>query len=111
MKVIIKSTNIDIPSTIREYIDSRVSSIEKLLIDKEKAVAQIRIEIGRPSKHHRKGEVHYAEINLSVGNTLFRSAVEHERVRPALDEARDDIKGQLRRYKTKQRSRRRKNKT
>ena len=101
MKIIIKGTQIDLTSSIKIYIEEKLSVIEKLIPDNYKEVSQARVEVGRPSQHHKKGNVYFAEINLSVGRSLYRATEEDSDVRTAIDKARDEIKTQLRREKEK----------
>lgn len=105
MKIILQGTRVDLTPSIRKHVDDQIGSIEKLLTDKQSSYAQARVEIGRPSEHHRKGDVYYAEVNLRLGSRVVRATESHNDVRTALDMVRDEIKRQLRKSKTKEASR------
>lgn len=111
MVTTLKGTNIELIATLRTFIDERVESIAKLLGQKQKEAAKMDIEVGRPSKHHRKGAVFYAEINLEVGPKLFRASAQDEDLHTAIDAVRDELKRQLRKYKTKKQSQHRRVRT
>jgi len=107
MKITLMGTKIDLTPSIKQYVDDKVRSIEKLLVQSEREASIAQVQIGRPSARRRKGEVYYAEVNLQVKSALYRASSEHYDVRAAIDKVRDDIKGQIRKKKTKDRSRRR----
>lgn len=108
MNIIVRGNNIDLTTPLRTFIEQKLSGLEKMLSARFRSVAECRIELGRPSRHHRSGPVYYAEINLSVGSKLYRAVAEHEDVRAAIDVIRDDINSQLRKDKTKREASRRK---
>ncbi|TSC91495.1 MAG: hypothetical protein CEN90_293 [Parcubacteria group bacterium Licking1014_17] len=78
-----------------------MDSINKFIPDFDKTVAEARVEVGKPSKHHHTGPVFYAEINLNLGKKMYRATVEHEDLYAAIDKVRDAIEVQIRKDKTK----------
>lgn len=95
---------------IKEFVNEKVGSISKLLKGKEDNLAEARVEVGRPSRHHSKGFVFYAEVNLKIGSELLRATEEHLDLHTAIDLVRDNIERQLRKHKEARLSRRRKQK-
>ena len=108
MVTTLKGTNVRLLPSIRTFVDERIESITRLLSSKHRDEAKMAVEVGKPSQHHRKGAVFYAEVTLEVGRKLFRATAEDEDMHTAVDLVRDDIKRQLRKEKTKTQSRRRK---
>lgn len=106
MHIILQAKNMDLTPSIRAFVDEKLVSINKLLPPKEEALAEARVEVGKPSRHHSKGFVFYAEINLKIGRELFRATEEHLDLHTAIDEARDNIEKQLRKHKEARLSRR-----
>lgn len=94
--------------SIKEFVNEKVGLISKLLKGKEDNLAEARVEVGKPSRHHNKGFVFYAEINLKIGRELFRATEEHLDLYTAIDQVRDSIERQLRKHKEARLSRRRK---
>ncbi len=100
MKTMIHTKNLELTPSIEEFIGQKMDTLAKLFKADDELI-ELRIEIGRPSKHHQKGLVHYAEINLKMGSKLLRSVVEHEDLRTAIDFARDEIERQIKEFKSK----------
>ncbi|MDO8495078.1 MAG: ribosome-associated translation inhibitor RaiA [bacterium] len=99
MKIILQAKNIDLTPSIKEFVDEKVGMISKLLNDKDEELAEARVEVGKPSRHHQSGFVFYAEINLKIGKQLLRATEEHLDLHTAIDAARDKIEMQLRKVK------------
>lgn len=109
MRIILQAKNMELTPSIKEFVDEKVGSISKLLPPREEALAEARVEVGKPSRHHSKGFVFYAEINLKIGSELLRATEEHLELHTAIDLARDKIERQLRKFKEAKISVRRKN--
>jgi ribosomal subunit interface protein len=77
----------------------------------ETDLAEARVEIGRPSKHHKSGFVYYGEVNLKIGGRLFRAVSEHLDLYVAIDIARDEVERQIKAYKERNRQARRQPRT
>ena len=101
MKIIIKATNIDLTPALEEFIHQKISNLEKYLKDFDPDVVQARLEVGKPSKHHKSGLVYYAEINLSLPGKLLRAESKHIDLRYAINEAKNGLEKQIERYKNK----------
>lgn len=106
MKIILHGKNIELTPAIREYVDEKIGHVEKILGGESPSV-EARIEIGKPSSHHHKGPVYYAELNVRAGKMLFRATAEHDDVRTAIDTVRDEIQRQISKFKTKKQASRR----
>lgn len=102
MKTMLHTKNLDLTPSIEIFINQKMDTIAKLFKPGDQLI-EARIEIGRPSKHHLKGLVYYAEINLKMGGKLLRATVEHVDLRTAIDFARNDIERQIKKFKSKRR--------
>lgn len=102
MKITIKATNLELTSAINEYIEEKLGAIKKFTSrwDLEGAV-EMRVEIGRTSQHHHKGEVFRAEANLKLPGKLLRAEDEDFDIRVAIDKVRDKLKREVEKYKDK----------
>ena len=100
MKKTIKSTNLTITSTISEYLDEKVKSIERL-IDPNDSSAFCRVELEKTTDHHQAGKVYRAEFTISTGAGVVRVESTEESIEAAIDEAKDEAVKQLRRRKDK----------
>lgn len=100
MQIQIKGTNLDLTPAIKEYIEMRVAPLEKFLGKSELGADIIaRVEIGRTTQHHQKGEVYRAEINIDIRQNIARAESLGEDVRVCVDEVVDKIQRQLVKYK------------
>lgn len=100
MNIILKATNITLTPTINEYVETALGSLDKLTQGLT-LPAEMRVEVGRSTFHHKKGEVFFAEANLSIGGSLLRSKIESFSVQAAIDGARDELRNEIYKFKGK----------
>lgn len=89
----LQGTGMEITDAIRAYVNEKVESLARFTERFDPCDAAI--EIGKTSGHHNKGDVFFAEMNVSLPGDVLRSHVERDDVYAAIDEAKDDIKRQL----------------
>ena len=89
MKTNIKATAMDMTPAIAEYIESKVSYLDKLTSGHEDTLAEV--EVGKITNHHKSGEVMFAEINLKMDGKLFRRVVNDNDLYAAIDQSKDKI--------------------
>lgn len=100
MKILIKTKNLDLTDSIRQYINDKVGGLDKFIRRyEEKGHILAEVEIARPSHHHKKGNIYYAEINMQLPNRLLRAQDEDFDVRVAVNKVRDKIQREIRKYK------------
>lgn len=75
--------------------------VEKLAAGPNEETAEARVEVGRSSHHHKKGDVFFAEVNLRIGGRVLRSRSEAFNVQAAVDEVKDDLRRELNKLKGK----------
>lgn len=97
MNFIIKSTNINLDSKLRDYIKERISSCDKYINTDFPITA--RIEIERTTDHHIKGKIFRAEVNLKLKNKFLRAEATREDIHLAINEMRDNLKTELKKNK------------
>lgn len=100
MEIKIKYSNLDHSPALNEYIKNRISKLNRFLekIDSEGTVVAW-IEISRVSKHHHKGDVFRAEINLRLPGTILRAEHNDLDIRLAINRAQDKIQREIGKYK------------
>jgi putative sigma-54 modulation protein len=99
MKIDIFTKNIDIDEPLRVFVDEKIGGLEKYLQDMGEVSA--RVEIGKPSQHHNKGPVFFAEANLNVGGHTLRGEKTHEDLRAAIVDVKEQLKIQITKWKEK----------
>lgn len=103
MEFHLKYTNIEPAEDIKDYIQKRILSLEKLL----PGVAEIDawVEVGRTTRHHQEGKIWYAECQLQLpGKKSFRATATREDLLTAIDEVKDELERILRNSKEKYRN-------
>ena len=100
MRIMLHTKNLDLTPSIEAFVNQKMDTIAKLFKHDDPLI-EARVEIGRPSKHHQKGLVYYAEINLKMGGKLLRATTEHVDLRTAVDFARDELERQIKKFKSK----------
>lgn len=96
----IKATNFELTPAISDYLSKKLSALDKFTNDVE-AIA--RIEVGRTTHHHNKGDIFRAEINLDLGDKskMFRAVCETSDIYSAIDQMKDDILAEVTKAKRK----------
>ena len=101
MRKIIKTKDLNLTDTIEDYLEKKLASLEKFLSDFNQESIIAEIEVGRTTRHHQTGDIFRAEINLSINGKLFRVESERDDLYAAIDEVRDDLEQEIRKFKTK----------
>lgn len=100
MKISILGKNISLDQPLKVFVEDRIGGLEKFL---GQGPIQARVEIGLPSKHHRSGRIYYAEVNLKIGGRLLRATCQHEDLRNAIVDVKNELQKQLKKFKDKKR--------
>lgn len=102
MKIRIKATNLELTPAIEEYIETKIESLGRLMKRfKDRGVPKMEVEIARTTKHHKKGDVFYAEINLYLPGKDLRAEYSASDIQAAIDKVKDKLKIEIERYKEK----------
>jgi ribosomal subunit interface protein len=101
MMLSIKSSSLEVSDAIRQYIEEKAVTIEKL-VDGDSG-ASLEVEIGKTTIHHNKGPFMRAEFMLAFTGEVFRAEEEREDLYEAIDTAKDDLRRQVSEYKHRSR--------
>jgi len=100
MQIEIKGTNLELTQAIKDYINEKVGSLAKFF---DQALIA-RVEVGLTTKHHQKGNIFRAEINLEVPQkNLLRAEAVSEDLYVSINQAREELERQIKKYKEKMR--------
>lgn len=99
MKIIISTKNISLDEPLEVFVQEKIGGLEKF-IGKGSAI-EARVEIGKPSKHHRSGRIFYAEVNLKAGGKLLRATCQHEDLHNAIVDVKNELQQQIKKFKGK----------
>lgn len=102
MKITVKSTNLDLTPSLHIYIETKMSDLGKLVkkFDAEGAVS-LRLEVGRATQHHHKGNVFMAEANLILPGKTLRAVEYSDDIRRAIDILKHTLRMEIEKYKTR----------
>lgn len=88
MSINIKATNIELTSTIEEYINKKMDSVTRFL---DKDDYTIYVEVGKTTNHHKNGDIYKAEFNVVSAGKKFFAESTNEDLYFAIDQVRDEI--------------------
>ncbi|MCL4437636.1 ribosome-associated translation inhibitor RaiA [Patescibacteria group bacterium] len=100
MNINIKATDIDLTSTLTDYINEKIGDLDKFIGKMEKkGEIEVFIEVGRSTKHHYKGEVFFAkgDFNLPEKSAIVESTA--ETVYAAIDLLKDKLRREIEKYR------------
>ena len=100
MKINVKAENITLTPDIYEYLDKRLSHLDKMLGNDTAAIAQV--EVGKSTRHHKTGSFFEAKMQLHVSGRDFTAEAMGESVYAAIDMMKDEITRELTAHKDKQ---------
>jgi len=100
MNVKIKATNVELTSYLLKLVDEKIKKIEKLFSDIPDVM--IEVELERTTRHHQKGDLFRAEVQVEVpGGKLLRAVSKKEDFRSAMVDVREELEVQIKKYKDK----------
>ncbi len=101
MRLSIKATGIDLTQAITNYVNEKIGGLEKYLKRMDQGAVEARVEVGKSTKHHNKGDIFRAEINLKVPGKVLRAEEESADLYASIDLMHDEIKRQIVSFKSK----------
>lgn len=103
MNINIKGTQIDLTPELRSYIMEKFGALQRFFPDVDEDAILADIEVGKPSGHHRKGDVYICKINLEIDGEMLRAEESRETPQEAIDMVKDEIERRVRKLKAKRR--------
>jgi len=101
MQIIFKKKDFEITPSIQDYVQKKMETLERFLksFGDEKMIAEV--ELGKSTGRQKSGEIFRAEINLNLGGKMFRAESEQDDLLAAIDEVRDDLEQEIKKFKEK----------
>lgn len=96
---------------MRDYIQEKIGSLEKFakifqgknyyngFFRKGKPRVEVWVEIGRTTRHHQKGDIFRAEVQMRLSGRSVRAESEREDLKLAVTEVKDELQRELKKYK------------
>jgi putative sigma-54 modulation protein len=98
MHIDIKATNIELTPEIKTYVEEKIGDLDKFLTEADQPI-HARVEVGRTTFHHQKGDIYLAEVNLMLGGRTLRSKRETSDLHAAILEVRDELSREIKKAK------------
>jgi len=93
MKIDLKTKNFVITPSIRTYLQEKLDTLDKFLPKDESISADV--ELAKTTKHHQKGDIFMAEVNLTMPGRLIRAVAEKWDLRVAIDAVKDELQREI----------------
>jgi putative sigma-54 modulation protein len=107
MKISLIASNLDITPSLKAYVEERLGVLKKLVKHfDEEGVAELRVELARSTKHHKKGLVFRAEANLRLPKKVLRAEDINTDIRSAIDMVENKLRREIEKYKTQHETKR-----
>ena len=113
MKIVIKTTNLKLNEELKNYIEEKIGSLENFaevfqsenyynhFFTKGKPRVETWVEIGKTTRHHQKGDVFRAEVQMRFTGKSLRAESERKNLKLAINEVKDELQRELKKYKGK----------
>ncbi|MBK5215538.1 MAG: ribosome-associated translation inhibitor RaiA [Candidatus Pacebacteria bacterium] len=92
MNINIKATNLDLTDAIRDYINKRLSGVDKFA---KNGKILTRVEVSKTTNHHKKGDVFRAEFFVEIMGVEYYAFSEVDDLYAAIDATKADIFRQI----------------
>jgi len=99
MKINIRANNLKLTPAIQAYIEEKMAAVEKFLGNIQ--VINCDFEVELTTKHHHKGDIFRAEVNLEVAKNLLRVEKLEADLYKAIDKVKDHLIELIKKYKEK----------
>lgn len=99
MKILIEAVGTTLTPSLKAYVEDKFGHVERFFSNTE--AVELRVELGKPSTHHKKGDVFRVEANLKIGRNLLRAEKKDREIHLAIDAVRHLLERQLRKQKEK----------
>lgn len=101
MRINLKGKNFELTPAITDYVQKRVTNLEKLLSSIETGGGEIMVnfEVGKSTKHHKAGEVFHADCLINIDGQKFYASSDREDIYQAIDEIKESLYEEIRRFK------------
>lgn len=93
MKIDLKTKNFALTPSIKTYLQEKLDALDKFLPKDESIFADV--ELAKTTKHHQKGDIFKAEVNLKLPGRLIRAVAEKWDLRVAIDAVKDELQREI----------------
>jgi putative sigma-54 modulation protein len=93
MKINIKAKNIEITQAISDYVEKKVTNLEKILsqIEENGGEVLVNFEVGKSTNHHKSGDVFHSDCLINIDGREFYSSSDKEDLYQTIDEIKENL--------------------
>ncbi len=93
MQVKLQTKNIELTEAIKDYVEKRVTNLEKLLtkMESQGTEALVWFEVGQSTKHHKSGMIFHSDCRVSIDGKEFYASADDEDLYASIDKVRDEL--------------------
>ena len=99
MKIKILTKEIDLDTSLKDHIQTRIGTLDRLLKHDTESFCDLRI--GKNSGSHKHGKIFFAEAKIKTAKKNYGAKSEGESPIEAIDELKDELSKKIRRHKDK----------
>lgn len=102
MNINIKSTNLDLTPALKNYIEKRISYLNKFVkkLPPDAVICDVQVE--KVIGNQKKGDIFRAEINLEVEGKLYRAEETSEDIFTSIDQVKEQVSRNLKNAKDRE---------
>ncbi|MEK9182083.1 MAG: ribosome-associated translation inhibitor RaiA [Patescibacteria group bacterium] len=100
MNINTKATNVELTPAIHDYLKKKIAAFDKL-INKNDESAALNVVLAKITRHHQKGDIFKAEMNLHISGKVLQASSEEQDIFAAIDLAKDEMMRELKSHKDK----------
>ena len=98
MKVTIKATNLELTPEIKKAIEEKITPLDRFIPNINMPLEAV-VEVALETRHHKKGEIYYAEANIRMPGKIIRSEAREKNIYKAINTVKDELQLLLKKYK------------
>lgn len=104
MIINIKAKNIEVTEAIRDYVEKKVTNLEKVLSQIESSGGEILVnfEVGKSTNHHKSGDVFHSDCLININGKKFYASSDKEDLYQTIDDIKENLFIEISKSKDKQ---------
>ena len=102
MKTTIRAKNIFLSQKLRDYVEEKIGAEVEKLLKHERPPIEVAVELIRLTKHHKKGNIYRAEVQVSLHGHRVISEASGESIEQAIDEVKDELEREIKKHRGKE---------
>ncbi|KPJ55294.1 hypothetical protein AMJ47_00230 [Parcubacteria bacterium DG_72] len=102
MKTTIRAKNLSLNQKLRDYVEEKIGEEVEKLLKHERPPIEAAVELIRVTKHHKKGDIFRAEVQVSLHGHKVISEAPGESIEQAIDKVKDELEREIKRHRNKE---------